>query len=231
MLDSIFKDGFSISLIIIIGLISLAIGFIFSFFISRFLRSSKGYFITLSLMPLIVASSIATLSMFLTSDTGLNLARIATIGVALGLIRFRSINGKAEELLLLLSMVVVGFIFGLGYIFYAILLAMIILILFIILTIFPIFQNKKFEREKLLNITIPESLNYSNIFDDIFMEFLESYKIVEIKTCNMGSMYRLSYQIIIKNNVFEKDLMDEIRVRNGNLDINLLPYRENEKQL
>ena len=104
-------------------------------------------------------------------------------------------------------------------------------LLYTLLTIIPIFKNKSTFDEKLLKITIPESLEYTGVFDSIFNQYLKSYENVGIKTTGMGSMYNLSYKIKMKNSNQEKDLIDELRIKNGNLEISILPYVENLTQL
>ncbi len=230
MFDSIFKNGTSVEAILIMGAVALIVGIIYSFVLSWRLRSSKGYFITLSLMPLIVSLVIAIMGLALSGATTTT-ARIVTIAVALGLIRFRSINGKSEEILLLFATIAIGLICGLGYLAFATILAIIVVILYLLLSWLPIFNGKIFAEERLLKITIPESLNYDTAFNDIFKKFLKEYELVGIKTTDMGSMFKLSYRIIIKDIKEEKALIDELRVRNSNLEISILPYVEDNKHL
>ena len=230
MFDSIFKNGTSVEAILIMGAVALIVGIIYSFVLSWRLRSSKGYFITLSLMPLIVSLVIAIMGLALSGATTTT-ARIVTIAVALGLIRFRSINGKSEEILLLFATIAIGLICGLGYLAFATILVIIVVILYLLLSWLPIFNGKIFAEERLLKITIPESLNYDTAFNDIFKKFLKEYELVGIKTTDMGSMFKLSYRIIIKDIKEEKALIDELRVRNSNLEISILPYVEDNKHL
>ena len=86
-------------------------------------------------------------------------------------------------------------------------------------------------REKLLNITIPESLDYARAFEEPFARYLEQAENVGVKTTGMGSMYRLSFKIRMKNPAEEKKLIDELRTRNSNLEIAVLPYAEPQVQL
>lgn len=85
--------------------------------------------------------------------------------------------------------------------------------------------------EKLLKVTIPEDLNYNEAFDAILKTHLKSYELVEIKTTGMGSLFRLSYKVGLLVKDSEKTLIDELRVKNSNLEISLLPYVENTKAL
>ena len=100
-----------------------------------------------------------------------------------------------------------------------------------LLSAVPLFKNRKFSTEKLLKVTIPETLNYSDVFDDVFRHYLKEHEMVGVKTTGMGSMFRLSYRVVLKNPLEEKELIDELRTRNGNLEISLLPYIEPDKGL
>lgn len=231
MTNSIFSSAVTVENLLIMGGLALVFGVIYAYISSLRLRSSKGFFVTLSLLPLIVSLGISLLQLFLTDQTSTNVARIATVAIALGLVRFRSNNGRSEEMLLLLGSVISGLVYGLGYVFYASVAEVLFSLLFVLLISLPIFKNKKFNQEKILNITIPESLNYTDVFDSTFDKYLSSNEMVGLKTTNMGSMFRLSYRITLKDLSKEKEMIDELRIRNGNLEISLLPYVEQSKEL
>ena len=101
----------------------------------------------------------------------------------------------------------------------------------ILLSMLKIFKFKTVGDEKLLKITIPEDLNYNEAFDAILKTYLKSYELVEIKTTGMGSLFRLSYKVELLVKDSEKQLIDEIRIKNSNLEISLLPYVESNKSL
>lgn len=215
--------------LIIIG-ITFALGLIYTLISSFKLKATKSYFISSILMPMIVASVISMVSIFL-DDTTTGAVRIATIAVALGLIRFRSANARAEELSLLFGGVAFGLIAGLGYVAIAAIIALVLPSLFVLLSSINIFKFKRVSEEKLLKITIPEDLNYNEAFDAILKTYLKSYELVEIKTTGMGSLFKLSYKVELLVNDSEKQLIDEIRIKNSNLEISLLPYVESSKSL
>ena len=221
-------DKIIISLLLIA--ITLVISFIFTLVISIKMRGTKSFFITSILMPVVVASVISMVSIFL-DDTTTGAVRIATIAVALGLIRFRSVNAKSEELLILFVGIAIGLIGGLGYIAFAGIFAILVAIIFILLKSINLFNNKRFSNEKLLKITIPENLEYSDMFTDIFNNYLKDNELIEVKTTAMGSLFRLSYKIVLKDAKQEKAFIDELRVKNGNLEISILPYVGDEKSL
>lgn len=215
--------------LIVIGL-SFAIGLVYTLIISIRLKATKSFFITSIMMPMIVTSVISMVSLFL-DGTATGAVRIATIAVALGLIRFRSANGRAEEMLILFGGVALGLIVGLGYALIASIIAVAIAGLYVLLSSLKVFKFKTVGDEKLLKITIPEDLNYSEAFDSILKTYLKSYELVEIKTTGMGSLFRLSYKVELLVKDSEKQLIDEIRVKNSNLEISLLPYVESNKSL
>jgi hypothetical protein len=221
-------DKVVISLIIIA--IAFAISMLFTLVISLKMKGTKSFFITSAIMPMIVAAVVSMVSIFL-DDTTSGAVRIATIAVALGLIRFRSQNAKAEELLLLFAGIATGLICGLGSVALAAILAVVVAGLYLLLTSTHLFSNKRFCGEKLLKITIPESLEYSDVFNDTFTNYLKSNELVEVKTTAMGSLFRLSYRIEFKDIKDEKEFIDELRVKNGNLEISILPYIGEEKSL
>ena len=232
-MDSLFSlltslDTTVICLIVIAS--TLLIGILYTLIISIKMRATKSFFITSILMPMIVSSVISMVSLFL-NDTSSGAIRIATIAVALGLIRFRSAPGRAEELLVLFGGVAFGLIAGLGYVLIALIVATTLAILYVILTSVNIFKFKRVKEEKLLKVTIPEDLDYNEAFDSILKTYLKSYELVEIKTTGMGSLFRLSYKVNLLAKDTEKHLIDELRIKNSNLEISLLPYIESNKSL
>ena len=230
MFSSVFQDETSVAMIFLMLGLALVSGVIYSYLVSFKLRSSKGVLITAAVMPMIVSLAICLLGAFLSSTTS-TVSRIATLAVALGLIRFRSTNGSAEEMLILLGSVVSGLVFGLGYLAFGAIAMVAIALIYILLSHLPIFNNKRFAAEKMLKITIPESLNYTEVFNDTFEKYLKQFDIVEVKTTAMGSMFKLSFRVVLKDITKEKELIDELRIKNGNLEISILPFVEPNKNL
>lgn len=221
-------DKVVISLIIIA--IAFAISMLFTLVISLKMKGTKSFFITSAIMPMIVAAVVSMVSIFL-DDTTSGAVRIATIAVALGLIRFRSVNAKAEELLLLFAGIAIGLVCGLGYVAFAAIFAALVAGLYILLTSVNLFNNKRFNNEKMLKITIPESLEYSDVFNETFSHFLKHNELIEVKTTGMGSLFKLSYKIELKDKREEKAFIDELRTKNGNLEISILPFVGEDKAL
>lgn len=232
-MDSLFNlltnvDSLLIALIVIA--LTFLIALVYTLIISFKLRSTKSFFLTSLFTPMIVSSVIVMVSLFL-NDTTSGAVRIATIAVALGLIRFRSAPGKAEELLLLFGGVALGLISGLGYVLLAFIIAISIALLFVLFSSINIFSNKRFSEEKLLKITIPEDLNYEEAINPTINKYAKNNELVGIKTAGMGSLYRLSYKVELLNKNQEKEFIDELRIKNSNLEISLLPYVEDNKSL
>ena len=182
---------------LIIVAIAFAISMLFTLAVSLKMKGTKSFFITSAIMPMIVAAVVSMVSIFL-DDTTSGAVRIATLAVALGLVRFRSANAKAEELLLLFAGIAIGLVCGLGYVVFAAILATFVAILYILLTSVNLFNGKRFDDERMLKITIPESLEYKEVFDDTFARYLKSNELMEVKTTGMGSLFKLSYKIEMK---------------------------------
>lgn len=219
----------SIISLIIVG-ITFLISLCFTFLISLKMRGSKSFFVTSAILPMIVAAVISMVSIFL-DDVTTGAVRIVTIAVALGLIRFRSINGRAEEMLTLFAGVAIGLIAGLGYVVIAAIFAFVVAVLYLALTSLKLFDNKRFDKERMLKITIPESLEYHDVFNEVFDKFTSNNELMEVKTTAMGSLFKLSYKVELKDVSKEKEFIDELRCKNGNLEISILPYVGEDKTL
>ena len=209
MLSSILTDTFSISTFLISTLTSLILGGMLATIHGRFNNSSKGFVVTLALLPSIVQIVILLVNGNL--GTG-----IAVMG-AFSLIRFRSIPGSAKEISSLFMAMAVGLATGTGYIAVAVLFVVIVGGASILYNVTSFGESKVKEKE--LKITIPEGSDYMEIFNDIFKEYTKKADLIRVKTTNMGSLYKLQYQIILKNQAKEKAFIDELRCRNGNLEI------------
>mgnify|MGYP006873077329 CR=1 FL=1 len=228
--DSVFSSSMNVGGVFASLGLALLIGVLFAWICSFRLRADKGVFITGSLMPIVMASVFVLTGYFLEGATSVT-TRLITVAVAFGLIRFRSINGKAEEILFLFMSVAIGFAFGLGYLAYGVIIGLGLSLIYFGITFLPIFAHPRFQRERLLKVTIPESLDYSDVFDASFDHYAKEHELIEVKTTNMGSMFRLSYRIVLKDPREEKEFMDELRTKNGNLEISILPYVDENKHL
>ena len=136
---------------------------------------------------------------------------------AFSLVRFRSLPGTSKEILSVFFAMTVGLATGMGHLVFAIIITIIGSLAIFILSKVALFNNNK--KEKILKIMIPENLDYTNVFDDIFETYTEKVELEQVKTTNMGSMFDLSYRIILNENVNEKEFLDDLRVKNGNLKV------------
>lgn len=172
-------------------------------------RYSKPFVITIALLPVIIQSVI----MLVNGNLG---AGVAVMG-AFSLIRFRSAPGSARELLTIFLTMAVGLACGMGYVVYAVLFTLIVGAATIALTLSPFGEEKK--SDKRLRVTVPEDLDYTHAFDDIFEKYTAGHKLNRARTTNLGGLYELQYDITLKNTDSEKEMLDEIRRRNGNLTV------------
>lgn len=207
MLNSVL-DG-SVMSIIWCLLSALVLGFVISFTYRLTSKYSKNFLITISLLPLIVCSVIIMVN----GNLGTS---VAVLG-AFSLIRFRSMPGNSKEILIVFLSMSIGLSLGMGQLVFACILTAFFLIGIVLYTKVSLFERNS--KEKILKIIIPENLDYEKVFDDIFMKYTNKFSLEMVKTTNMGSLFDLSYNIILKRDVSEKEFIDELRIRNGNLKI------------
>ena len=201
--------------------ISIAIGLFFAFVYAWKNRYSKSFVLTLILLPAIVCVVI----MMVNGNIG---AGVAVAG-AFSLVRFRSVPGSAKDIAMLFMAMGTGLVTGMGYLGYAILFAIIMGIIFLLLTHAGLGEQRN-TTDRILKITIPEDLNYTDVFKDPMEAFTTRYEMTRIKTTNMGSMFKLTYDLTLKDPAKEKDFIDELRTRNGNLEI-MMSRPEMEKDV
>ncbi len=216
MFDTIYTSAITAGQFFTMAAAALVSGLIYSWLMSFRIRSTKRFFLVTTLLPLVVAAVIS----FVSGSIGAGVA----IGGAFGLIRFRSAPGSADEIAAVLIAMGSGIAFGMGYVAYGVMILLGLAALYFVIAALPIFEHRGLSAEKLLKVTIPESLEYNGAFDEIFDRYLRSVESVGVKTTGMGSMFRLSYRITMKNPGDEKALIDALRTKNGNLEISILPY-------
>lgn len=187
----------------------LALGFVIALFYMFRSSYNKQFVVTLVLLPAIVGAVISIVN----GNVGTG---IAVMG-AFSLVRFRSIPGTAKEIGFIFFSMAVGLATGMGYILYAMVFT--VLVGAVALLLFGGTFGEPRQMRKQLRITIPESLDYSGMFDDLFAEFTSMHKLKRVRTTNMGSLFQLSYDIVVKDEAREKEMIDQFRRRNGNLDI------------
>lgn len=195
-------------------LTSLGLGLIISLiymFSDRKRRISPNFAITLIILPAIVSVVIILV--------GSNVARAFSIAGVFALVRFRSIPGDSKDITSVFFAMSIGLASGLGYIKMAAIITVLIGGVYFVLMITGYGVLKV--TEKTLRIMVPENLNYQGAFDDIFKEFTKEHYLERVRTTNLGSLYELTYTVVMKKDADEKKFIDEIRCRNGNLNITL----------
>jgi hypothetical protein len=172
-------------------------------------RYTKNFAITLVILPLLVGIVLLSVN----GNLGTSIAVLGTFG----LIRFRSIPGTSKEISSIFFSMAIGVACAMGQIYYAILFTVVIAIVLVILSKTNFGVPKPTSRH--LKVMIPEDLDYTNVFEDIFKKYTKSYALEQVKTVNLGSMYLLDYQLELSAPENEKKMIDELRMRNGNLSI------------
>lgn len=225
MFDSIFNNNNleTVGQLAIMAAVALASGLLYAFILSFRVRSTKRFFMVNAILPFAIGMIIS----FVNGNIGVGVA----IGGAFALIRFRSAPGSADEIAGIFIAMTAGVAFGMGYLAYGAIVLIGLALIYDLLSYLNIFEHKNLKEEKLLRITIPESLEYNDVFKDVFDRYLTLCECTGTKTTGMGSMFRLSYRIKMKDSKDEKKMIDEIRVLNGNLEIQILPYTEREVSL
>ncbi|MBE6018293.1 MAG: DUF4956 domain-containing protein [Lachnospiraceae bacterium] len=231
MLDSIFTGLFDSSMTTVIPVssfllcvaVSLVIGIILA--ASYMIKSSytKSFIVTLALLPAVVCVVI----MMVNGNIG---AGVAVAG-AFSLIRFRSVAGKARDIVAVFIGMGAGLIAGMGYLAYAALFTIVLCVFMVIYTVTGFGKKNMKRAEKTLTVTIPEDLDYTDVFEDLFNEYTTECDLVKVKTSNMGSLYKLKYDLTLKDASKEKELLDKIRCRNGNLEISMSVREERNNEL
>ena len=216
------STGITPLVFIILVLVSLVLGGIMALIHTYRNDYTKSFVMTLAILPAVICVVI----LMVNGNIGAGVAVAGTFS----LVRFRSAPGTAREIGAIFAVMGMGLIMGMGYIGYAALFTCLIGLAILMYSRFSA-DGKKSTR-KILKITIPENLNYSNVFDEFLEKYTKSYKLKQVKTSNMGSLYKLSYEIVLTDPSIEKEFIDQLRTRNGNLEISLAEYQmQNADQL
>ena len=202
---------------------SLVIGIILALAYTVRTRYTKSFVITLATLPAVVCVVI----MMVNGNIGTGVA----VAGAFSLVRFRSVPGSAKEIGMLFLAMGSGLIAGMGYIGYAFLFSIILSCVYLLYNTLNLGSKRNCTHYKSFRITIPEDLDYTGVFDSVFKEYTSSFELTRVKTVNMGSMFRLTYDVRLKDPCLEKELIDKIRERNGNLEITVSNQEIGEAQL
>ena len=210
MLDSIFSTTEATisaqNFLICIG-VAIILGIVISITHKATTKTTPNFLLTLGLLPLIVQVVILLING--------NLGTSFAVAGAFSLIRFRSMPGNSKEIVSVFWAMAVGLALGMGYITIA---AIVTVVVAILMIIFDKVSNKVTNmQERKLKIVIPENLDYEDVFKETLEKYTDKAELAKVKTTNMGSMYELHYFVTLKKDVKEKEFLDEIRVRNGNM--------------
>lgn len=225
MLDSIFRGVFDAAHINVIPVdkfllcvgVALVLGGLIAFLASRAAQLTHSFLTALAVLPALVSVTI----MMVNGNIG---AGVATAGT-FTLVRFRSAAGSAREMALIFLSMAVGIMVGMGYLAYAALLAVVIAVVVVVLCVVdPGNRNRK----KTLRITVPEDLDYEGVFDQVLDRYCQKWRLEQVRTTNMGSLFKLKYDVVLRRDARQKEMIDALRCHNGNLEITLA-HPESEK--
>ena len=219
MIDNLFRGLFDTDMTVVITPaefltclgVSLGIGLILAALYQYHTRYTRSFVVTLALLPAVVCVVI----MMVNGNVGTGVAVAGTFS----LVRFRSAPGTAREICAIFLAMAAGLIAGMGYLGYAVLCTLVLGGAELLFRVLSAKADGGASLYKTLHITIPEDLDYSDVFDEPLREFTREYELTSVKTTNMGSLFRRTYNITLRDSRTEKSLIDRLRCRNGNLEI------------
>ena len=219
MIDNLFRGLFDTDMTVVITPaefltclgVSLGIGLILAALYQYHTLYTRSFVVTLALLPAVVCVVI----MMVNGNVGTGVAVAGTFS----LVRFRSAPGTAREICAIFLAMAAGLIAGMGYLGYAVLCTLVLGGAELLFRMLSAKADGGASLYKTLHITIPEDLDYSDVFDEPLREFTREYELTSVKTTNMGSLFRLTYNITLRDSRTEKSLIDRLRCRNGNLEI------------
>lgn len=176
-------------------------------------RYTKSFVVTLAMLPAIICVIIAMVN----GSIGTGIA----VAGAFSLVRFRSVPGTAKEICAIFLAMATGLATGMGCLGLATAFTAVLSLVILLSGRLDLGSKRNAGRYKSFRITIPEDLDYTGVFEDVFADYASSCELVNVKTTNMGSMFRLTYDVTLKDPDREKELIDKLRCRNGNLEINV----------
>lgn len=209
MFNSLLASGLTAQSFLICTAVSLVLGLLTALCFSFRANFSRSFCLTLAILPAIVQVII----MMVSGSIGAGVAVAGTFS----LVRFRSEPGTARQIAALLLSVALGIALGMGYAVLAGVFFLIVTLFFLLLTLVGFGGDHGTQRD--LRITIPESMDYEGVFDDLFAKYTNSHSLERVRTTNMGTLYEIRYTVVLKDEKQLKAFMDELRARNGNLTI------------
>lgn len=209
MFDSILGTELTIINFSICLVSAFVLGLIVSYMHMKTSKSNINFATTLAVLPMLVAMVI----LLVNGNVGTGVA----VAGAFSLIRFRSIPGNSREIMDVFFSMAIGLAVGTGYVAFAALFTIVVSLISWGLVVLHFGEQQT--EEKVLKILVPEDLDYTTAFDEEFNEYLKENTLVKSKTTNMGSLYELTYNVKIKKDINEKEFIDKLRIKNGNLKI------------
>ncbi|MBP3478599.1 MAG: DUF4956 domain-containing protein [Oscillospiraceae bacterium] len=229
MLDYTFSSLFTVtgsmtlSAFLTCVLAALALGVVMALVYTFRSTYTRSFVVTLALLPAIVCVVIMMV--------GGNLGAGVAVAGTFSLIRFRSVPGTAKEICAIFLSMAVGLACGMGYPVFAAVFAVLMCMVILLLTVLNFGGHKNTQLRKVLRITVPEDLDYTGVFDDLLSKYTSQAELIAVKTTNLGSLNRLTYALVLKKAGTEKALIDELRCRNGNLEISISVQTQDEREL
>ena len=219
MLDTIFENAVGSSATVtpaayalVLGT-ALLLGLVIAWTFTLRTDHTKGFAVMLALLPAVAA----TIVLMVSGSLGASVAVAGTFS----LVRFRSVPGTAREIGALLLAMTAGLACGMGWPSLAAAFTAAMCLFYLLLMRTPFGEPRGDGLKKILSITVPEDLEYADMFDDIFSEYASRWEMTQVKTAGLGSLNRLTYEVTLRKNGREKAFIDALRCRNGNLEISL----------
>ena len=217
MLNSIFTGTVTLTNVLIMLAAAAALGILNSLVFSFRTAQSRSLAVMLALLPMVSAVIIFTVN----DNLGVGVA----VAGAFTLVRFRSVAGNGREMLAIFASMAIGMLLGMGYIAFAVLVFLAVAALFLAVTALGFGERNSV---RTLKIQVPEDLDVDGMFDDILDKYTAMHKLEKVRTANMGTLYELTFSVTLKDLSVVRQLMDEIRVRNGNLNVSISSYGERD---
>ena len=221
LLGSIFTESLTLGQFMLAMITAIVLGMIVAFAFMCKSNHSNSFVTALVLIP-----AVETIVIMMVND---NLGVGLSVAGSFALIRFRSIKGTAKELTAVFISMTIGIICGTGYIAIAFIFTLLVCGMMAILSLIDF--GKESEQKRYLKITMPESTDYDKAFDDILRRYTTSYELETIKTLTLGSLFRIEYEVTLKDTKKMKKMIDELRTRNGNLEIVLSKIPSDREEL
>ena len=217
--NTVLTNQFSVGIYLACLLCAGLCGAVAALALSRDSASSRSFLLSLVVLPIIVTTVIVMVN----GSVGTGIA----VAGAFSLVRFRSAAGKAKDISAIFLVMTAGLACAAGYLAVALLFTVIASLVIVLLSRIPMNCDRFLD----LRITVPESLHFADAFDDLFREYTKEWKLMRAKTANMGSLYKLDYQVEMKDPGRMQEFLDALRCRNGNLEIALLCAAEGGDEL